>query len=97
MTYKELIQKLADSQGIPENQAKEMLEGVFDVLQSELCEGKGVSIPDLGTFKPTIKDSRKIYSPHHESFIRIPKKRIVDFSPSAKLKENLKFVEPGNE
>lgn len=97
MTYKDLIQALADSRDIPNTQAREILEAVFDVLQNELCDGKGVSIPDLGTFKTEVKESRKIYSPHHDSYMMVPQKRIVDFSPSTSLKENLKFVEPGNE
>lgn len=97
MTYKELIHNLAETRGIPKSQTKEILEAVFSVLQDELGDGRGVSIPDLGTFKTQTKESRKVYSPHHESYMMVPKKRVVDFSPSISLKENLKFVEPDDE
>lgn len=97
MTYRQLIDKLADVRDIPKSQARELLEGLFDTLHEELGNGKGVSIPDLGTFKTKTRESRKVFSPHHETFIMVPPKRVVDFSPSVNLKENLKFVEVGNE
>lgn len=97
MTYKQLIEKLADVRDIPKSQARGLLEGLFDTLHEELGNGKGVSIPDLGTFKTKTRESRKVYSPHHETFIMAPPKRVVDFSPSTNLKENLKFAETGDE
>lgn len=97
MTYKQLVHKLADVRDIPLSQARELLDGLFGTLQSELGEGKGVSIPDLGTFTTKIRGSRKVYSPHHETYIMVPPKRVVDFSPSINLKKDLKFVETGDE
>lgn len=97
MTYKELINRVAESRDIPKAQAKEFIESVFDVIGDVLENGNGVSVPDLGTFKTKTKDERKVYSPHHETFILAPPKRVVDFAPSSSLKDNLKFVEAGDE
>lgn len=74
-----------------------MVDGLFEALESELAEGTGVSIPGLGTFRTKTKEERKVYSPHHETYIMVPPKRVVDFTPSANLKENLKFAETGDE
>ncbi|WP_340104977.1 HU family DNA-binding protein [Rhodohalobacter sp. 8-1] len=97
MTYNELIDRVSESRDIPKSQAKEIIDSLFETLGQELERGSGVSIPGLGTFRTKTKEERKVYSPHHETYIMVPPKRVVDFTPSANLKENLKFVEAGNE
>jgi len=94
MTYLELIDSIADSRDISKKEAKEIVEGIFGTLSDELSSGRGVSIPGLGTFTVKTKDARKSYSPHHEKYMMLPPKRVVEFSPSSGLKENLKFPEP---
>lgn len=97
MTYQNLIDKLAESRNIPKTEAKVVLEGIFDTLKVELGNGVGVSIPKFGTFKTRKKESRKVFSPHHKKHMIVPPKRVVDFTPSASLKNNLKHQEPGDE
>ena len=74
-----------------------VLTALRGVLGDELENDIGVSIPGLGTFKTKTREERKVYSPHHESYMMIPPKRVVDFTPSSSLKDNLKFVETGDE
>ncbi|CAN5202554.1 hypothetical protein BH23BAC3_BH23BAC3_16240 [soil metagenome] len=97
MTYQELIDKIAESRNIPKTEAREVLEGIFDTLTDELRNGVGVSIPKFGTFKTRKRDSRKVYSPHHKKYMIVPPKRVVDFTPSSSLKDNLKYQEPDDE
>lgn len=97
MTYKQLINQVAESRDIPKSQARELVDRLFETLDDELSNGRGVTIPGLGTFKTKTREERKQYSPHHDSYIMVPPKRVVDFTPSTNLKENLKFVETGDE
>lgn len=97
MNQSELIDQLAESTGRTKKETRELLRDTVSVLTDQLSEGKGVSIPDLGTFTPEVKDVRKVYSPHHETYILTPPKRVVDFSPAAGLKEKLKFTGGDNE
>lgn len=97
MTYKELTDQVADSLDITKAQAKEYTDSIFDVLGDELADGNGVSIPGLGTFKTKTMEERKVYSPHHETYLMVPPKRVVEFAPSSNLKDNLKFVGTGDE
>lgn len=97
MNYKDLIDQFAESTGLPKTQAKEFVEDSVSVLSKNLSEGKGVSIPDLGTFSTKVKEVKKVYNPHHESYIMVPPKRVVEFSPSVHLKDELKFEGTGNE
>lgn len=92
MTYRELIDQLADSSGKSKAQTKELLEDAISVLSSQLARGNGVTIPDLGTFGCKVKEVQKVYSPHYKKYMLVPPKRVVEFSPSSVLKDELKFV-----
>lgn len=90
MNYQDFIDRLSEKSGLPKSRTKEILEDAISVLESQLGEGKGVSIPDLGTFSTKVKESQKVYNPHHEAYMMVPPKRVVEFSPSSGLKEKLK-------
>lgn len=92
MNYRELIDQLAEASGKSKAQTKELLEDAVSVLSDRLSRGKGVSVPDLGTFSTKVRDVQKVYSPHHKKYMLTPPKRVVEFSPSSKLKDELKFT-----
>lgn len=97
MKKKELIDKLSEETGLTKSSADEMLNITTEVITETLSDGKGMTIPDLGTFSTKTNEVRKIYNPHHESYMMVPPKRIVEFSPATGLKEKLKFVDGDNE
>lgn len=97
MKNKELIDRISEETGLSKSRAKEILNNTKEALSDTLSDGKGVSIPDLGTFSTKTKEVRKIYNPHHEAYMMVPPKRVVDFSPSSGLKEKLKFADGENE
>jgi DNA-binding protein HU-beta len=97
MTYSDFISRLAEATGNSNTQAKELAEDVFSVLSDQLSKGNGVSIPDLGTFSVKVNDVKRVYNPHHGKYMLIPPKRVVDFTPAAGLKDELKFTGRGDE
>jgi len=97
MKKKQLIDKLSEETGMSKTRTEEMLSNTKNALTDTLSDGKGVSIPDLGTFSTKTNEVRKIYNPHHEAYMMVPPKRVVEFSPSSGLKEKLKFVGRDNE
>jgi len=97
MNYNELIDKLSDRTGHSKTKTKELLGDAMDVLTSQLSEGTGVSIPDLGTFGTRINDEKKVYNPHYDAYIIVPQKRVVEFSPAAGLKDEVKFLQQDDE
>jgi len=94
MTNSELINQLSEELNLTKTETSVLVEKFVSEFINQLGQGKSFSIPDLGTFKTRVKEVQKIYNPHHEKFMLIPPKRIVDFSPSKNLKENLKFTKP---
>lgn len=97
MNYSDLIDRLSEATGKPKTQTKDLVEITVSVLTDQLGSGKGVSVPNLGTFTTKINDVKKVYSPHYKKHMMVPPKRVVDFSPATGLKNNLKFLENSDE
>ena len=97
MNYSDFIDRLAETTGKSNSEAKELAENVFSVLTQELSRGHGVSVPNLGTFRVKVNDVKKVYNPHHEQYMLIPPKRVVEFTPASGLKDELKYSGRGNE
>ncbi len=97
MNYKELIDQLSEKTGNTKTGTKKILQDAITVLSEQLEDGKGVSIPDLGTFSTRITPERKVYNPHFDAEMMVPKKRVVEFSPATGLKEEVKYLGKENE
>ena len=97
MNYKELIDQLSEKTGNTKTGTKKILQDAITVLSDQLEDGKGVSIPDLGTFSTRITPERKVYNPHFDAEMMVPKKRVVEFSPATGLKEEVKYLGKENE
>ena len=97
MNYRDLIDQLSNKTGRSKKETKELLGVAVEKLTEQLSEGRGVSIPDLGTFTTKTTEKKKVYNPHYEDYIMVPPKRTVEFSPSAGLKESVKFSEGGGD
>lgn len=90
MNQKELINRLSEELGETKVGSKKKLQDTVSVLSDQLKEGKGVSIPNLGTFSTKITPERKVYNPHYDAEMLVPKKRIVEFTPASNLKEEVR-------
>lgn len=97
MNYRELIDRLSDKTGRSKKEIKELLGVTVEKLTEQLSEGRGVSVPDLGTFSTKTSEEKKVYNPHYEDYIIVPPKRTVEFSPATGLKESVKFTEGEDE
>jgi DNA-binding protein HU-beta len=92
MNYSDLIDQLAEATGNSKVKTKELLGDAISVLTDQLSKGTGVSIPDLGTFSVKVKEVQKVYNPHHDAYLMVPPKRVVEFTPASGLKSELKFT-----
>ncbi len=92
MNYSELINRLSDRTGNSSEKTKDILGDAIDVLTRQLMDGKGVSIPNLGTFGTRINPEKKVYNPHYDAYIMVPRKRVVEFTPASGLKDDVKFI-----
>lgn len=93
MNQKELINRLSEVLGETKVGSKKMLQDTVSVLSDQLKAGKGVSIPNLGTFGTKITPERKVYNPHYDAEMLVPKKRVVEFTPALNLKEEVRDLD----
>jgi DNA-binding protein HU-beta len=94
MTYNELIDQLSEELNLTRAETKDLVDKTVTEFTEQLGQGISFTIPDLGTFKTKVKEVQKVYNPHHEKFMLIPPKRVVEFTPGKNLKDNLKFINP---
>ena len=97
MNYREFISHLSERTGYSKSETKSLLKSTLRALEEQLAEGTSVSIPNLGTFDIQEKEQRKIYNPHYDSYMLVPPKRTVQFTPASGLKDEVKFLEIDNE
>lgn len=93
MNQKELINRLSEELGDTKVASKRMLQDTVSVLSDQLKAGKGVSIPSLGTFGTKINPERKVYNPHYDAEMLVPKKRVVEFTPASNLKDEVRDLD----
>jgi DNA-binding protein HU-beta len=97
MNHSELIDRLSEQTGNTKVLTREILGHTIDVLTEQLADGSGVSIPNLGTFGTKVNPEKKVYNPHYDAYTMVPEKRVIEFTPAAGLKEDVKFIGGGDE
>lgn len=97
MNTTEVVAALAESRDMSKAETRRLLDIILHTFSDSLAKGHSFTIPGLGTFGTHIRNERRSYNPHYKQYMMLPPKRVVDFSPSKGLKEDLKQVEPENE
>jgi len=95
MNKKELAVKLAQTAGLTQVKAMEVLNAIFDarpghgIIGSELGKGEKVSIPGYGTFFVKTRVARTGTNPSTQKKIKIPARKFPAFRPGKTLKERI--------
>ncbi|MBN1334437.1 MAG: HU family DNA-binding protein [Deltaproteobacteria bacterium] len=95
MNKKELAVKLAQTTGLTQVKAMEVLNAIFDarpghgIIGIELNKGGKVSIPGYGTFFVKTRAARVGTNPSTQAKIKIPARKFPAFRPGKTLKERI--------
>ncbi|HBX65570.1 MAG: hypothetical protein CL670_12790 [Balneola sp.] len=89
MTKTEVLKSLAEELDLTQAEAEELYDSFVDSLTLLLANGKGFTLPGLGSFKPEIREEHKSYNPHYEQMMRIPKKQVVHYTQSTTLRDQI--------
>lgn len=92
MNTSDLVAALADNWDMSQAETRRLLDVIVQTFNDNIAGGNDFTIPELGTFGTHIREARKSYNPHYEQYMTLPPKRVVDFTPSKGLKEELKQV-----
>lgn len=89
MTKTEVLKSLAEELDLTQTETEELYDSFVDELTLLLANGKGFTLPGLGSFKAEIRDEHKSYNPHYKQMMRIPKKQVVHYTQSSTLRDQI--------
>lgn len=91
MTKADLIDKVADVEGVPSKKvAGEVVDVVFDALKSALVKGDSFTFQGFGTFKVQKYAARTGVNLQTKKKMQIPATKRPKFVPSKTLKDAVK-------
>lgn len=89
MNKSETIKFLSDQLGITQKETEHLYETYVTILTTHLSNDEGFSIPKLGSFHSKIREPYNSYNPHYKKMMLLPKKKVVQFSQSTAIKDEL--------
>lgn len=90
MNTKDFIAKLAEASGYTQEDTRKLVRTVVDAIAEETGNGQPVTIPGFGTFEVKKRLERIIVNPSTKQRMLVPPKLVLNFRPSAAVKEQLK-------
>ena len=89
LTKAQLSEMLFEQLGLNKREAKEYIEASFELISTQLVDGKDVKLSGFGNFEIRSKSGRPGRNPRTGEPVPIPPKRVVTFKASAMLKEQI--------
>ncbi|MEL0635666.1 MULTISPECIES: integration host factor subunit alpha [Marinomonas] len=89
LTKADLAENLVDSVGLTKKDAKDLVEGFFDVIRETLVERQQVKLSGFGNFEVREKSQRPGRNPKTGEEIPITARTVVTFRPGQKLKSKV--------
>jgi nucleoid DNA-binding protein len=89
MNTNEMVTAIAQKQELSKAEARRLLDSVVAILKLQLSEGKGFTLPDMGTFEVQEQKERRSYNPHYEQYMMLPPKRSIHFNAGKALKKEI--------
>jgi DNA-binding protein HU-beta len=90
MNKQELINKIAKDHGLTKSNAAAALETFLGEIARSLKKGEPITFVGFGTFKTAQRKARIGKNPRTGEAIKIPKRRVVRFTPGKALKQAVK-------
>jgi len=86
MNRQELVTKITKDTGITKTCAAKVITSFLDGISRSLKKGSPVTFVGFGTFKTTQRKARTARNPQTGDTIKVPKRKIVRFTPGKALK-----------
>jgi DNA-binding protein HU-beta len=90
MNKQELIGKIAKAHGISKVNAAATIDTLLGEITRSLKKGDSITFVGFGTFKTSQRKARVARNPQTGASIKIPKRRVVRFTPGKVLKNAVK-------
>ena len=92
ITKKELIDRIAESEGHRRVQVKKVVQKFLDEIVNELGKGNRLEFRDFGVFETKLRKARKAQNPKTLEPVAVPEKRTVKFKVGRLMKQKLGYL-----
>ena len=89
MNKRDLVERVAAEHELTGRFARELVDGIFDMITSAVQKGEEVSLFGFGTFKVAERAARKGRNPRTGEAVKIAASKTVRFKPATALKSSL--------
>lgn len=89
LTKSKLVDALVESSGLPRADAAALLESLLETMKDTLAEGENLKVSGFGSFMVRTKAARRGRNPQTGGTITLPRRRVLTFKPSRKLRDLL--------
>jgi DNA-binding protein HU-beta len=86
MNKHDLIASVAQTTGATKTSAAAAIDSLLDSMTRALTKGEAITFVGFGTFKTTQRRARVAKNPRTGDAIKIPRRRVVRFTPGKVLK-----------
>lgn len=90
MDNKNLLERVATDLDLPLEKVQEIEDALCGVISESLLDGDAVALPSFGNFETKKRNERISVHPASGRRMLIPPKLVVNFRPSAILKNRLR-------
>ena len=87
LTKKELVDRLAQANGLTKIAASGVLDSIGAIVAEELQQDSDLVLPGIGRFSVKERAARNGHNPQTGATIKIPATKVVKFSPAKVLRE----------
>jgi len=95
VTKKELIDRIAETEGVKRNFVKAIIQSFLNSIIEELGNGNRLEFRDFGVFEARIRASRAAQNPKTLDRVHVPCRKTVKFKVGRVLKQRLLATPPG--
>ena len=90
MNNKDFIAALAKNVDLSKDQTQKLVNMVVDAMVETFESGENLTVANFGTFETKKRMERIIVNPSSGQRMLVPPKIVLNFKPSAQVRENIK-------
>ena len=96
MTKRDLVIRVSEETGQPQQQVQDLLQKTLDVISATLAKGEKVELRNFGIFEIRVRKARTGRNPNHpDKDVPIPERAVVRFKAGKEMREAVSKLEPG--
>ena len=95
MTKRDLVIRVSEETGQPQQQAQDLLQKTLDVISATLAKGEKVELRNFGIFEIRVRKARTGRNPNHpDTDVPIPERAVVRFKAGKEMREAVSKLDP---